>query len=132
VSGAKIPRPPAGLGTSGTALWRSLWKTFGFDERETAILSAACRQADDVARLEVLLERDGPIVAGSKGQPRLTPIVAEIRQGRLALVRMLGELGLPADVKGRPVTSRSTHASVAANARWGRVAKLREVDDGVA
>ncbi len=130
---AKKPRAPAGLGRAGGALWRDLVGAFELDERECAVLAAACRQADDLVKLEEVLAEDGLVVAGSRGQPRLTTVVAELRQGRLALARLLGALALPDEVGAKPVTSRSARASRAANVRWGKVRALREVgDDGAA
>jgi hypothetical protein len=58
---------------------------------------------------------DGFVVKGSQGQPRLSAAVTEVRQGRLALARLLAELRLPDvdEVVGvNPVRQR------AARARW--------------
>lgn len=110
-------KPPAGLGRAGRALWRDIAAEFELDVRELAVLAAACRQADDVARLEALIEEQGAVVTGSAGQPKLSPAFAEVRQGRLALGRLLGDLALPNDT---PTTARSSRARRAAEARWRR------------
>ncbi len=108
-------------------MWRSVVKGlpegFEFDERELAILGLAGRQADDVAALEGIMKRDSRMVAGSKGQPRLHPAVVEVRQGRLAISRMLGELELP-DAEEQPRSATSRRAGRAARARYDRVASL--------
>ena len=62
------------------------------DERELAILTLACRQADTVASLEAAVKRDGVMIPGAKGQRRLNATVTELRNGRLALTKLLGEL----------------------------------------
>lgn len=122
-------RAPAGLGSRGRALWASVWKGlpdgWELDEREVANLTLAARQADDVAALERAVKRDGRMVAGSAGQPRLHPAVIEIRQGRLAVARLLGELELP-DAEEEPRTASSRRAQHAAQARYQRVADLAE------
>lgn len=113
------PRVPSGVGTVGRALWRRLVAVYDFEEHELAVLEVACRQLDDVAALEAVIARDGMVVAGSQGQPRLNAAVAEVRQGRLALGKLLGLLALP-DEAERPLTAASRTAQKAANARWNR------------
>lgn len=52
---------------------------------------------------------DALLVAGSTGQPRVNPAVAELRSHRLALSRLLRELDLPAEALApapRPVATR--------------------------
>ena len=80
------PRAPANLGAAGRGLWRTMVGAYELDPAEVVILSAACRQADDVAALEEIID-GGMIVAGSQGQPRLAAAVTEARQGRLAFRR---------------------------------------------
>jgi len=122
---APRPRVPAGLGHAGKGLWRRLVGAFEFLEHEQALLEVACRQADDVAALEALIRADGMIVTGSAGQPRLSAAVAEVRQGRLALGKLLGALALPDEVD-RPTTASSSQARKAADARWTRKRAERE------
>src|SRR4051794_5396169 len=93
------PKPPTGLQPPGRSLWRAMHAALPqdveYDERELAILAQACRQADAVASLDAVLKRDGLTVVGSQGQPRLHPAVTELRQGRIALARLLGDVELP-------------------------------------
>lgn len=108
------PRCPPGLGPAGKKLWKALTADFAFQAGELVVLEAAARQADDIATLETGL-RDGFTVAGSKGQPRLSAAVTEVRQGRLALARLLAELRLPSEGEHagkNPVKAR------AADTRW--------------
>lgn len=119
------PRTPTGLGAAGKALWRRLVVTFDFAEHELALLEVACRQADDVAALEKVIAKDGIVVPGSAGEPRLNGAVAEVRQGRLALGKLLGQLALP-DEDDRPLTAASLQARKAADARWSRKRAERE------
>ena len=113
------PRAPAGLGAAGKALWRRLTGAFEFAEHELALLEVAARQADDVAALEAIIRDDGMVVAGSAGQPRLNGAVAEVRQGRLALGKLLGALALP-DEADRPASAATLQARKAAESRWSR------------
>jgi hypothetical protein len=89
------------------------------DEREEAILEQAARQADRQATLEDLVAAEGVMTAGSKGQDRLHPALAELRQGALALARLLGQLALPVEV-GMNETEASRRARKAANTRHTR------------
>jgi len=129
------PRAPAGLGVAGRALWRCLTGAYSFEPAELAVLGAACSQLDDIAALEQLVAEQGLTVAGSAGQTRVHPAIAEIRQGRVALTRMVGALALP-DEAERPMTATSQKAKRAADLRWSR--KRAEIErrergpDGVA
>lgn len=114
------PEVPEGLGAAGTALWCGLTDVYVFAPREVAVLTLACRQADDVAALEAALAEDGPVVVGSRGQPRLSAVVTELRQGRVALARLLGDLALPGEDDQVPRTAASERASRAAQVRWSR------------
>lgn len=109
-------KAPAGLGTAGRRLWASITGGWTLDERESALLAEACRTADLIDQLEELLHADGLIVAGSNGQPRLSQVVAEVRQQRLTLGRLLDSLSLPAREHEAPRTSR--RQSLRASARW--------------
>jgi len=110
---------PAGVGTAGGALWRRLVAAYDFEPHEQAMLEVACRQADDVAALEHLIAEQGLTVLGSTGQQRLNPAIGEVRQGRLALGKLLGALALP-DEADRPLTAASRQAQRAGRARWDR------------
>lgn len=123
-------KPPAGLGNRGRALWSSIYRSLSpgweLDEREQALLRLAARQADDVVGLEQAIKRDGRIVKGSMGQPRVHPAVVEARQGRLAVMRLLDGIELPAEDKEDGRTLASKRAQHAANARHARVLTMAE------
>lgn len=125
------PRIPAGLSEPGSDLWRRLVAKYDFTPGELPIVAAACRQADDNAALEDLIERGGMITVGSTGQPRLSAAVTEVRQGRLALAKLLGQLALPDEEDGeRPKTAAQLAASKAAKERWRQDAEQRARRDG--
>jgi len=56
----KRPEAPRDLGDAGGRVWRHIWKELPagleLDERETLILREACGVADDISRLDGLLE----------------------------------------------------------------------------
>lgn len=64
-------------------------------------------EADIVAR--------GYLVPGSKGQDVINPSVAEVRQSRIALGKLLGQLDLPESTRDAVRSARG-----AAKARWSR------------
>ncbi|MDQ3574978.1 MAG: hypothetical protein M3404_08680 [Actinomycetota bacterium] len=119
------PRTPAGLGAAGKALWRRMTSAYEFADHELALLEVAAHQADDVAALERVIDQDGYVVAGSQGQPRLSGAVTEVRQGRLALGKLLGMLALPDEETGSSSSPASLRARKAAEARWARTEELR-------
>ncbi len=65
------------------------------DEREEALLDLAARQARDVAAAEADIESRGYLVEGSRGQQVINPSLAEVRQSRLALGKLLGSIDCP-------------------------------------
>lgn len=133
--GAGVPK---GLGAAGKALWAAYTGSFDFDAHELPALELACRQADQVAALEALIAEQGLTVPGSTGQPRLSPAVAEARQGRVALSKLLGELNLPGEgVESEVVSPAQRRARKAATKRWDAVRarearRLEAVDGGSA
>jgi hypothetical protein len=107
--------------SAGDSLVRSLQNELGpdmeFDPRELALLQLAKSQANDITTLESLLEVEGPSVIGSTGNPRLSPIFSELRQSRLTLSRILGQIRMPDEGLG---TSKNAVKSRAALVRWNR------------
>ena len=68
------------------------------------------------AALERAVKRDGTMVRGASGQRRLNGAVPEIRQGRIALARLLGEVDLAGEQA--PQTAGTRRARKAAETRW--------------
>jgi len=129
----KTQRPPApnALDDPGRELWESvhsdLGDAFELTAKELELLALASRQRDEIARVEAALDGDGVVIAGSKGQPRLNGALAELRQMRLAVAKLLGEIDAPGpeDVPTRAGTARSQRASHAARARWAEVERRK-------
>jgi hypothetical protein len=134
VAGRKPPRPPKPKAppplvklqalprsaSAGARLRHAVLGEYELATAEVAILDLAAAQLDDIAALEKVLKRDGLIVTGSTGQPRLSAVVAELRQSRIALAKLLGELALPIDDEAAGMTPASRRAQHAARSRWGR------------
>lgn len=112
------------FGPRGQAFWRSVTADFEADDGETALLIEACRTLDVLDQLAAAVERDGLIVKGSTGQPVTHPAVAEARQQRVVLARLLKALRLdeeeeaPTEAAG-PSVNRE-RARYAAQQRWAR------------
>jgi hypothetical protein len=113
---------PDGLGEAGLAVWNGIHDDLGdefeLDARELVILEAAARQADTNRQLEDAIAASGLIVEGSQGQARLNAAVTELRQGRVALEKLLASLALPNE-DGKTLTAAQKRARSAAEARWG-------------
>lgn len=62
---------------------------YDFTPVELRQIQLAQSQLDDIARLEAELESQQTIVDGHVGQPRLNPIVSELRQQRHEAQRMV-------------------------------------------
>ena len=64
------------------------------DARDLHALEQAARAADRAAELDLLIERDGLMVAGSNGQDRLHPAVAEQRMQRQLSALLVSKIAL--------------------------------------
>lgn len=120
MSAQPTPHPaPAGLDKPGLALWCEVLQGYGLRVDELRLLEEACRTVDVLARLVDALQ-DAPLtVAGSMGQMREHPLLAEARQQRIVLARLLAQLKLPEEDELHSVSSnRSTLARHAAQSRW--------------
>jgi hypothetical protein len=117
-------RQPTDLGKRGKALWSAVTGRFVLEPHHEIALANACRASDMLERLEGLL-KDSLTVTGSTGQVRLSPAVAELRQHRLALSKLLIDLALPAETVAELAPSvASNKASKAATVRWNRQKRL--------
>jgi hypothetical protein len=92
---------------------------------ELELLAEACRTLDELDALRRAVAKEGATVAGSQGQPRAHPALAELRQGRGELRRLLDSLGIPQPLATeggaeRVVSLTSRRARRAARARWDR------------
>ena len=129
------PTTPKGLHAAGADLWARLTDVFDLEVGELLLLEQAARQADTVADLDAAVAADGVIVTGAAGQSRLNAAVTELRQSRLALAKLLGELGLPTEDDERPMTAAQRRAQKAARSAAGTgprardVARLKRADD---
>lgn len=115
-------RAPSKLGSGGRRLWADVTSVYSLRPDEARLLEEAAREADLVDKLEKELAIQPLVTKGYKGQPRVNPIISEIRQHRAVLRQLLSGLKLPDE----PVSAhfgaseRSTRAREAALARWGR------------
>lgn len=110
---------PDGLTGNAEALWRDVVDVYELRADELRVLEAACREQALIDRLELELVDAKMVVHGSQGQPVANPMVSEVRQHRMALKGLLGQLKLP-DEDGEAGKDRSAQARDAANARWRR------------
>jgi hypothetical protein len=113
-------RAPSGLRGPGRALWRQVAADYELRPDEMVLLEQCCRSADLITRMESEAAAAGLTSAGSKGQPVINPVLAELRLQKIALARLMFQLGLPdADAGGVNLDhARSTLARKAALTRW--------------
>ena len=91
------PTPvPTGLEAAGQRLWTAAATEFEWAEHELSILEEACRLKDRIVGLDALVSDEGMMLSSSQGS-RLHPAIAEARQSRLALARLLATLQIPDD-----------------------------------
>jgi hypothetical protein len=109
-------RPPKYLKAAGRSLWNSIIEQYILRADELLVLESACKQLDDLQRLEAELRTSPTMVVGSTGQIRPNPLFAEVRQGHRSLSRLLAQLGL-GDAEAGGV-SRSSAGHRLAKIRW--------------
>jgi hypothetical protein len=116
INQARKPRPPSGLQTHGKELWRSITTQVADnglvrDAKELHFLALSCSEADLVAVLKKGLEGQPLLVRGCQGQDVAHPLIAEIRQHRMAGASLLArikmddpsaDVGAGTGVHGRP------------------------------
>ncbi len=128
-NGGNRMRKPQGLQADGTALWNEISEAYELRVDEQRILEHACRTVDELERLQQALANNEVMVAGSTGQPRTSPLIAEIRGHRQLLSRLVQQLDLP-DVEAPAQRSAlSQRKAAAAHARWDRVRAAREATE---
>jgi DNA-binding transcriptional ArsR family regulator len=97
------------------------------DSREAGLLLQIRDVADEIAELRGRIDAEGTTFppAARGGPPRLHPALAEVRQLRSLLGRLLAQISLEESVKS-PVKQK------AANTRWRshQMAKARQADGG--
>ena len=121
-------RKPPGLGGEGGKLWDEVTSQLAddgleLDVRERRWLLDACREADLLADLEANIVGEPRVVKGSQGQPVAHPLLAEIRQHREALSRLLARVSTdePAEQVGRGGrTSKASARKAAMSRHYGR------------
>ncbi|MEV5353273.1 hypothetical protein [Streptomyces sp. NPDC052693] len=85
--------PPVGLGERGLKLWTDTLEDLELDPDELVLLEEACRLADELDEMGAALAGGKLVSKGSRGQPVANPMIREIRGHRLALARVLRQLG---------------------------------------
>jgi len=94
------PRPPAELKTSGRKLWLAVQAEYELEEHERGLLLEMCRTVDTLDKLATLVAEEGEMLVDRFDQPRIYPVLIEVRQLRIAYVRLSAALRLPAGEEG--------------------------------
>lgn len=87
-------RMPNGFKAAGKALWKASTTEFEWADHELALLEEACRTRDRIRDLDKAVEADGIMSVTSQGS-RVHPAIAESRQQRLVLARLLATMQIP-------------------------------------
>lgn len=89
----KYPQP-SGLNSAGQKLWKATVEDTEWEQHELAVLEEACRTRDRIVQLDAAVSGDGVMLMSSQGN-RVHPAIAEARQQRLTLARLLVSLAIP-------------------------------------
>jgi len=108
MSPSASPRAPAGTGPAGRRLWRATLDGYLLTEHELVLLQQATRVIDHLDQLDAQLTANGLLVAGRAGELKVHPALAEARQQRLVLAKLLSALRLPVEA----TSTRSQHRGI--------------------
>lgn len=122
------PPPDLATGGRGRRLWRDLLGVYTFAPVELVLVHELCRSVDQIDACLTLIDRDGLVVAGSKGQVVDHPLLSEVRANRALAARIASQLDLPEVVpdalpgtgSDRVTSLTSIRARRAARSRWDR------------
>lgn len=95
-----FPDAPESLGARGSEFWRQVRPTM-LDRPKSGdleLMCEVCNHLDELADLHEAWTASGPLAAGSKGQPRPSPLGGELRQHRAALLPLLEQLKYSVDL----------------------------------
>lgn len=109
---------PDHLATPGATLYGDVTAVYDLTLTEQAMLLQAAETLDLLVQLREAVADTGPIVNDAPSK-----LLAEIRQQRVVLARLLGAIALTLDGDDDPTSSAtvSLKAGRAARARWGKV-----------
>jgi hypothetical protein len=82
-------------------LSQDLEEGYEWSQNELKLIALAQAQLNDIATLEALLEAEGAITPGRRGQMRLNAIFTEVRGARLAAARIISLLKIEESRPGR-------------------------------
>lgn len=101
--------PPSDLANGGKTLWRNIIRENELSAIEFPLLHQVCRVLDTLDDLYREKGTMSAIVSGSNGQPRVNPILAEIREQLAILDKLVVALAIP--VVGEQYGARRTGAA---------------------
>ena len=93
-------------------LSEDLSEGYEWSENDLQLIALAQAQLNDITALEALLEAEGAITPGSRGQMRLNAIFTEVRGARLAAARIISLLKIDETKPGRGNRSPAARSRV--------------------
>lgn len=88
------PTAPPGLGTAGRRQWLEILERYEFEAHELLVLAQICSTVDRLDALAAAVADRGVLEQSSQGL-RASPLLAEERQQRVLLAKLITALGLP-------------------------------------
>ena len=96
---------PAHLSEPSKLLWRRLSAEYAFDAAGEAVLRLLCEALDRCEQARQVVAEDGPMIDGRFG-PRQHPMLSVERDARIAVARLIRELGLEQEQARDPLALR--------------------------
>ena len=95
----KPPQAPSHLTPASKRWWHSVVAEYRLEPHAIRLLTLAAEAWDRCAEARRLVKRDGLVVDGREGGMRPNPAVAIERDSRLAVAKLVAQLGLDIDEK---------------------------------
>lgn len=93
--------------TDARRLWRRTVDEFDLQEHHLALLEQACKCVDRLVEARDVLDRDGITTTDRYGAQKQHPAIAVERDSRIALARLVRDLGLDVEPSGQREPGRS-------------------------
>jgi P27 family predicted phage terminase small subunit len=106
-----MPPAPGGLQVAGRAAWVRIWRAAPWlvPEADGLLVGLVCSSLDQRATLQAMLDRDGPVIAGTRGTKVLHPAARQLRAIDGQVAGWLRSLGLtPIDRRRMPKVRPAT------------------------
>jgi P27 family predicted phage terminase small subunit len=97
-----VPKAPTHLKRAGRELWTRVVAEYELQPHHLTLLRLAAESLDRADAARKVVDAEGLVVPGYRGQPRPHPLLLTERDSRIATARLLREIGLSEEPEADP------------------------------